>query len=39
MLLAGSDICSGTTKCVVVDETGAVRGRALSRTKAHFARV
>jgi predicted CoA-substrate-specific enzyme activase len=39
MLVAGIDIGSGTTKCVVVDETGAVRGRALSRTKADFERV
>ena len=39
MLVAGIDIGSGTTKCVVVDETGAVRGRALSRTKADFVRV
>jgi predicted CoA-substrate-specific enzyme activase len=38
MLVAGIDIGSGTTKCVLVDETGAVRGRALGRTKVDFER-
>jgi predicted CoA-substrate-specific enzyme activase len=39
MLIAGIDIGSGTTKCVVVDETGEVRGRASVRTKADFEKV
>jgi predicted CoA-substrate-specific enzyme activase len=38
-LVAGIDLGSGTTKCVLVDETGAVRGRALLRTRADFPRV
>jgi predicted CoA-substrate-specific enzyme activase len=38
-LVAGIDIGSGTTKCVLVDETGAVRGRRLGRTKADFEAV
>ncbi len=36
MFVAGIDIGSGTTKCVLVDEGGAVRGRALSKTKVDF---
>jgi len=39
MLIAGIDIGSGTTKCVVVDGAGAVRGRASVRTKADFEQV
>jgi predicted CoA-substrate-specific enzyme activase len=39
MLIAGIDIGSGTTKCVVVDDTGAPRGRAAARTKADFEKV
>jgi len=38
-LVAGIDIGSGTSKCVLLDEAGAVRGRALGRTKADFERV
>jgi predicted CoA-substrate-specific enzyme activase len=38
-LVAGIDIGSGTSKCVLLDETGTVRGRALTRTKADFERV
>jgi (R)-2-hydroxyacyl-CoA dehydratese activating ATPase len=36
MLVAGIDLGSGTTKCVLVDESGAVRGRGMLRTKADF---
>ena len=39
MLVAGIDLGSGTTKCVLVDETGEVRGRGLARTKADFEKV
>jgi len=39
MLIAGIDIGSGTTKCLLVDEQGAVRGRGLVRTKADFEKV
>ena len=39
MLIAGIDIGSGTTKCVLVDEEGRVRGRAETRTKADFEKV
>jgi len=39
MLIAGIDIGSGTTKCVLLDEAGTVRGRGLARTKADFERV
>ncbi len=39
MLIAGIDIGSGTTKCVLVDEAGQVRGRASIRTKADFEQV
>jgi predicted CoA-substrate-specific enzyme activase len=38
-LLAGIDIGSGTSKCVLVDDAGTVRGRGLGRTKADFERV
>jgi predicted CoA-substrate-specific enzyme activase len=36
MLIAGIDIGSGTTKCVLVDEAGIVRGRGQVRTRADF---
>jgi len=36
MLVAGIDIGSGTTKSVVIDEAGAIRGRADVRTRANF---
>jgi predicted CoA-substrate-specific enzyme activase len=36
MLVAGIDLGSGTTKCVLVDDRGEVRGRARSRTKPDF---
>ena len=39
MLIAGIDIGSGSTKCVLVDEDGSVRGRAEIRTKADFEQV
>jgi predicted CoA-substrate-specific enzyme activase len=39
MLVAGIDIGSGTTKCVLVDETGAPRARAVSKTKADFEKI
>jgi predicted CoA-substrate-specific enzyme activase len=39
MLIAGIDIGSGSTKCVLIGEDGAVRGRGLARTKADFAKV
>ncbi|MBI3455821.1 MAG: 2-hydroxyglutaryl-CoA dehydratase [Candidatus Rokubacteria bacterium] len=39
MLVAGIDLGSGTTKCVLVDERGTVRGRGLVRTKADFEKV
>jgi predicted CoA-substrate-specific enzyme activase len=39
MLIAGIDIGSGTTKCVLVDRAGQVRGRACVRTKADFEKV
>ena len=38
-LVAGIDIGSGTTKCVLVDATSTVRGRGLGRTKADFEAV
>jgi predicted CoA-substrate-specific enzyme activase len=38
-LVAGIDIGSGSSKCVLLDETGAVRGRGLHRTRADFERV
>jgi predicted CoA-substrate-specific enzyme activase len=39
MLIGGVDIGAGTTKCVLVDEGGQVRGRAETRTKADFEQV
>jgi predicted CoA-substrate-specific enzyme activase len=39
MLVAGIDIGSGTTKCVLVDAHGRVQGRAQMRTKADFEAV
>lgn len=39
MLVAGIDIGSGTTKCIIVDGDGHVRGRAAIRTKADFEKV
>jgi predicted CoA-substrate-specific enzyme activase len=39
MLVAGIDVGSGTTKCVLIDETGAVRGQGALRTKADFEKV
>ena len=39
MLVAGIDVGSGTTKCVVVDESGVVRGRAQTKTRADFEKV
>src|SRR3972149_4301176 len=39
MLIAGIDIGSGTTKCVLVDEHGTVQGRAAVQTKANFEKV
>ena len=39
MLIAGIDIGSGTTKCVLVDEGGAERGRGQVRTRADFEKV
>jgi predicted CoA-substrate-specific enzyme activase len=39
MLVAGVDIGSGTTKCVLVDEAGVVRGRGQVKTKADFEKV
>src|SRR6266511_2551733 len=39
MLIAGIDIGAGTTKCVLVDGRGRVRGRAQVKTKADFETV
>jgi predicted CoA-substrate-specific enzyme activase len=39
MLVAGIDLGSGATKCVLVDVDGGVRGRGAVRTKADFERV
>ncbi len=39
MLVAGIDLGSGTTKCVLVDERGEVRGRARIRTKTDFEKL
>jgi predicted CoA-substrate-specific enzyme activase len=39
MLVAGIDIGSGTTKCVLLDDAGAVRGQGRVRTKADFEKV
>ncbi len=36
MLIAGIDIGSGTTKCVLVDEDGTLQGRGLARTRVDF---
>src|SRR5262245_30040216 len=39
MVVAGIDLGSGTTKCVLVDDDRVVRGRGLVRTKADFEQV
>jgi predicted CoA-substrate-specific enzyme activase len=39
MLVAGIDLGSGATKCVLLNEQGMVRGRGLLRTKADFGKV
>jgi len=39
MLIAGIDIGSGTTKCVLVDADGRLQGRGMVRTKADFEKV
>jgi predicted CoA-substrate-specific enzyme activase len=39
MVVAGIDLGSGTTKCVLVDGERAVRGRGAVRTKADFGKV
>jgi predicted CoA-substrate-specific enzyme activase len=39
MHVAGIDVGSGSTKCVVIDAGGAVRGRAAVRTRADFQQV
>ena len=39
MVVAGIDLGSGTTKCVLVDDDRTVRGRGLVRTKADFGKV
>jgi predicted CoA-substrate-specific enzyme activase len=39
MLVAGIDIGSGTTKCVLLDEDARARGRGQTRTKADFEKV
>jgi len=39
MLIAGIDIGSGTTKCLLVDEDGQIRGRGQAKTKADFEKV
>jgi predicted CoA-substrate-specific enzyme activase len=39
MLVAGIDIGSGTTKCVLLDEAGVVRGRGQAKTRADFEQV
>jgi (R)-2-hydroxyacyl-CoA dehydratese activating ATPase len=39
MVVAGIDLGSGTTKCVLVDGDRVVRGRGLVRTKADFEKV
>jgi predicted CoA-substrate-specific enzyme activase len=38
-LIAGIDIGSGTTKCVLVDGSAEVRGQALARTRADFEKI
>ena len=39
MLVAGIDVGSGSTKCVLVDEAGALRGRGHVKTRADFEKV
>jgi predicted CoA-substrate-specific enzyme activase len=39
MLIAGIDLGSGSTKCVLVDEQGDVRGSGITRTTAQFETV
>jgi predicted CoA-substrate-specific enzyme activase len=39
MLVAGVDVGSGSTKCLLIDEAGTPRGWGVVRTKADFARV
>jgi predicted CoA-substrate-specific enzyme activase len=39
MVVAGIDLGSGTTKCVLVDGDRTVRGRSIVRTRADFERV
>ena len=39
MFIAGIDIGSGSTKCVLVDEQGVAQGRAVIKTKANFEKV
>ena len=39
MVVAGIDLGSGTTKCVLVDEDRTVLGRGVVRTKADFGKV
>jgi predicted CoA-substrate-specific enzyme activase len=39
MLIAGIDIGSGTTKCLLLDEQGSPRGRGQARTRADFEKV
>jgi predicted CoA-substrate-specific enzyme activase len=39
MLVAGIDIGSGATKCVLLDEAAEIRGRGVVRTRADFAHV
>jgi predicted CoA-substrate-specific enzyme activase len=39
MLIAGIDVGSGTTKCVLLDPSGTVCGQARVRTKADFEKV
>jgi activator of 2-hydroxyglutaryl-CoA dehydratase len=39
MRIAGIDLGSGTTKCVLIDERGTVVGRGQARTKADFEKV
>jgi len=39
MLVAGIDVGSGSTKCVLVDEAGVVHGRGQTRTRADFEKV
>jgi predicted CoA-substrate-specific enzyme activase len=39
VLIAGIDIGSGTTKCVLIDEQGRIRGRGQAKTRADFEKV